>query len=309
MADSSRSAGGHAVGFGQQGAQVEGGGDQHPGPGHGGEGGGDVGRVEGPAAVEGAAGLQHQQHGGFETVHVLRRHGADDGGGLAAKSTGQVAGLGLGVAYQVAPVLGVGYRGASGAGGEHVGDAAAVGDARYRQVGQGVCLGGPGHVGRGLRIAAGGQVDGAVGLVGEAEHVRGEVAHAPHRLRRVGGRQQADPVADDGRRQGHGEAVAVGAGVEDVAASGHGGGHPGHVGEEFPDRNGAQDARGSFPVGDGGSGGGVGDERRGIHDDRAGGGPRSGVGAARPVRPPRGRSAGRRVRRRGCCLRGASRAS
>lgn len=75
---------------------------------HGGQRTGDVLRIERLAGPEGAAAVQGEQEGRFETVAVLDRHGADDGVRLAVEA--ERDGFGPAVGDQLAPGLALGLR-------------------------------------------------------------------------------------------------------------------------------------------------------------------------------------------------------
>ena len=101
----------------QQGADLQGRGDQHARLGHGAQGGCYILGIEGRAAPGGGRRMQRQQHGRLEPVHVVRRHHAHDAG-RGARGHAET-GRGIDAAFrQRAPEFVMGNRLARAARGE-----------------------------------------------------------------------------------------------------------------------------------------------------------------------------------------------
>ena len=193
------------------------------------ERGGDVGRVERACRVEGRAAEQRDQHGRFEAVHVLRRHGRHQRHAAQvapAHLARQALRAGLRVAHQQAPMLGVRHRRAGRAGGQHLGGERVLVDARH---GRRRC----GVRGRRERLGVVQRRQLQRGRVGIGERVgrRQQRAQPLDRVGRVVRRHQVGLAAQHRRAQADREPVAVGGEIQHRSRSGQARGERLHVGQ------------------------------------------------------------------------------
>ena len=209
----------------------------------------DVDRIERLPVAEREAADQCEQHGRFESVHVLRRHRADQRARARASADDAQACCRRAHAFdEKPPGLAVRHRRAGRARREHVCHDPRGVDQRHvdrravaREAGFAV------H--RGLGVAEARQVDRAVGRIVHADRIGRERRELPHHLRRMRRRQQADPAGDERRAQADREAVAVAAHVEHVAACRQRGGHARDIREKRAHRHGHAVAPGDGLVG------------------------------------------------------------
>ena len=188
----------------------------------------DVGRIEGPAALEGRAAVQRQQQGRLQPVAVLHRHGGHQREAAQGVQTEQVAQARHGrldVVDQGVPALGMRLRHAGRTGGEQAHRMPPAIEARHGWVAL-ARLARAHH--RHMRQP--GRVERRV--VGEDE---GRGVRCAHPCERVGtrvGRQQARMAAQQRRPQADREGIAVAAHVDGRALGRQHRRLPGHVGQE-----------------------------------------------------------------------------
>jgi hypothetical protein len=214
-----------------QGAQMNRRSDEHPRLRDSGEFGGDIARIERLAVTERKAADQRQQHGGFEAIHVLWRHRADQRAGRRPKQA-ETGRRGAQALHQVSPCFAMRDRHAGRTGGEQISHDARRVDLRHNGFGSG------GEESRGVRKISRSilaerftglrsnawqrkpearQLDGAVGGIVQAKRIRRKRRQLAHRFRRMCGRQQADLARHQGRAQADRETVAVRAHIEHMA--------------------------------------------------------------------------------------------
>ncbi len=200
--------------------------DEHPRRGDRHQRGAHVARIERAVAVQREPVLEREQHGRLEAVHVLRRHGADQGRARNAIEP-ERARLGDGATRERAPELDVRRRRPGGAGGER--------NRRHLRRGQ--------HRGRGfarwgiepLPVADRLERAPADRFVGEAVEIRILPGEPQQELGGTARRQQAHLAAHERGGERHREAVAIGAEVHDVRAPWQALGERGYVGQEIAD--------------------------------------------------------------------------